>query len=524
MIAPMASEASMAELMKLRELVDDTLEEALLRRWSLSETMERMLPAVAERVGAKAAYVHSYGEDLTLQTFRWPESLEIPSEVLASTGEAKREDPVVEVPGGKMVAQPLDVAGTWFGSAGLVVPKDADTEATAEKLGLVCEVLDNFLFAIRAAREKHTVMMELGNALRHRVLSEGLKQAVAILARAVPLDRMLLVFVAEENATNMLHVQVYEKDQLKVDTTASVNQSFAPIRAMAREYLTGNGRSLLEKFGLENAQEEVLINGITNSVVVGKVVVTSSSGTFNTYDRELLSGFAGFIRQRVVDFNKEWRVLAHAFRPDDVARLLQSDNYEQKYLSPREETVAILYVDISGFTKLSEQVLKTPAKVAQLVEDWSRDAVELVWEHGGVFDKMVGDCIIALFGPPFYRETPGERLAAAIRCAVAIRRMTNTLPNRAQFAHLRDVGVAVSTGVNLAPLFVGVFGPNANFTGFSSGMNNTARLQGCAKRDEILVMEEAILHLPKDHGFSFGETQSAAVKNVAEPLRFRALK
>ena len=41
-------------------------------------------------------------------------------------------------------------------------------------------------------------------------------------------------------------------------------------------------------------------------------------------------------------------------RPDDVARLLSSDEYEKSYLAPREETVGILYVDISGFTKLSE--------------------------------------------------------------------------------------------------------------------------------------------------------------------------
>jgi class 3 adenylate cyclase len=88
---------------------------------------------------------------------------------------------------------------------------------------------------------------------------------------------------------------------------------------------------------------------------------------------------------------------------------------------------------------------------------------------------------------------------------------------------LREGGLAVSTGVHLAPLFVGQFGPNSNFTGFSSGMNNTARLQGCATRNEILVMEEAITALPDGHGFAFGEARAMAVKNVAEPLRFRAL-
>jgi hypothetical protein len=36
-------------------------------------------------------------------------------------------------------------------------------------------------------------------------------------------------------------------------------------------------------------------------------------------------------------------------------------------------------------------------------------------------------------------------------------------------------------------------------------------------------MEDAIRHLPEGHGFVFGEQRSAPVKNVADPLRFRAL-
>src|SRR5258708_39982030 len=122
---------------------------------------------------------------------------------------------------------------------------------------------------------------------------------------------------------------------------------------------------------------------------------------------------------------------------------------------------------------------------SKLVEVWSRESVNRVWKHGVVFDKMVGDCVIGLFGPPFYDMPTGERLAAAVRCAVEIRAMTRDLPSRPAFQHLQDAGLGVSTGVNLAPLFVGQFGPNDNFTGFSSGMNNTAPRPGCAFKDAI---------------------------------------
>lgn len=520
----------MRELFELRNMVDELIEEGLVKHWSVSEVLGALFPKVAETLGAKGVFVETYGEDLALHLFAWSgdggKPLTIPGKasVFAKTSEESRATVRDKIEGALVVAQHLDVAGAWFGRAGLVAAADADAERLGDALHAVCEVLDNYLFAIRAAREKHTVMMELGNALRHRVLSEGVKQAVAVLAKAIPMERMVLVYVGEESENATLHVQMFNGARLEVDTLSSQGGTLAPVREMGRRYLKGESNALLDHLGVKNAQEEVLINGITKSVIVGKVVVTSTTPQFNTYDRELLSAFAGYIRQRVVDFSKEWRALALAFRPDDVARLLQDDDYEKRYLAPREENVGVVYIDISGFTKVSETILKTPAKVAELVEEWSRDAVDIVWQHGGVFDKMVGDCIIALFGPPFYEEGPGERLARAMKCALDVRAMTNKLPQRVAFEVLRQDGLAVSTGVNLTPLFVGVFGPNANFTGFSSGMNNTARLQGCAGRDEILVMESAIAELPKDHGFTFGEQRSAPVKNVAEPLKFRALK
>ena len=80
----------------------------------------------------------------------------------------------------------------------------------------------------------------------------------------------------------------------------------------------------------------------------------------------------------------------------------------------------------------------------------------------------------------------------------------------------------MATGLNYCPLFVGRFGPNKDYTGFSSGMNNTARLQGVAVRDEILCMDDFAATLG-DQGV-FGEMREAQVKNVVAPLAFKALE
>jgi len=171
--------------------------------------------------------------------------------------------------------------------------------------------------------------MALADALKHRVLAEGLQKAVAVLAQSVPLDRLLLVVVAEEEASSTVHVQVFERATLQVDTMGALpaHPDEHTIREEALQHLRSGDTALLRRFGFEHAQEEVLINGVTTTTVVGKLLVTSRVGAFNTYDRELLSGFSGFICQRVVDFNKEWRTLHRSFRAQDVARLLNEEGY-----------------------------------------------------------------------------------------------------------------------------------------------------------------------------------------------------
>lgn len=518
--------ATLRAARQLSDSVDASLERAARSRLPLATCLDEVLRATCSLVGAAGAFVRTFDEDMALRTFRHPDALVIPreDETLERTGAGLNES-VTQADGPRLVlAQPLDVAGYWFGSAGLVVDaQGADIPLLTELLSTLCEEIDNHLQASFEARQKQQVMLAVGKALRTAVLSHGFRDAVEVLDAALPLERLLMVHATDASALALPHVQLFQGGKLTLDTMDHRDPVPAALRERARAYLRDGDPALLAELGFARASEEILIDGVVNATVVGKVVAAPTRPVFNTYDRDLLAAFGEFIRQRVVDYNKEWRTLSRTFGPDLVVRLMQTEDYRQRYLTPREAEVAIVYVDIAGFTRMSEQILKTPSAVASLVETWGREAVELVWAHGGAFDKMVGDCVIALFGPPFYETDASARLASAVACARGIREMTERIPERAAFEALAKGGVAVTAGVNLAPLFLGEFAPNDDFTGFSSGMNNTARLQGCGERNEILVMAESISRLPEGHPFRFGPERSVKVKNVAEPLRFRPL-
>ena len=165
--------------------------------------------------------------------------------------------------------------------------------------------------------------------------------------------------------------------------------------------------------------------------------------------------------------------------------------------------------------------------VGALIEAFSREAVRLMWKHGGVFDKLVGDCVIGLFGPPFSEQDGPTRALACARAAAEISRFAREeLARHPATAKVVAAGepLGVAIGINDCPASVGLFGPNHDFTAFSPGMNNTARLQSVAVRDEVLVLAPMrALIAEACPSARFGELRHERVKNVAEPLAFYAL-
>ncbi|HVH43773.1 MAG TPA: hypothetical protein VM925_15570, partial [Labilithrix sp.] len=65
------SDASLRALYELRNLVDELIEEGLVKHWTVSEVLAALLPRVGERLGATGAFVETYGEDLALHLFTW---------------------------------------------------------------------------------------------------------------------------------------------------------------------------------------------------------------------------------------------------------------------------------------------------------------------------------------------------------------------------------------------------------------------------------------------------------------------
>ena len=83
--------------------------------------------------------------------------------------------------------------------------------------------------------------------------------------------------------------------------------------------------------------------------------------------------------------------------------------------------VAVLFVDITGFTRLVESV--PPEEVYRTVRPVLDELSRVVQRHGGEIQQVLGDGFMAVFG----LRTSGDEVGSAVRAALAALRVSAQL-------------------------------------------------------------------------------------------------
>ncbi|HEX9461930.1 MAG TPA: adenylate/guanylate cyclase domain-containing protein [Alphaproteobacteria bacterium] len=165
--------------------------------------------------------------------------------------------------------------------------------------------------------------------------------------------------------------------------------------------------------------------------------------------------------------------LARYFSPGVVEVLADRD---QPFGPVRRQNVAVLFVDIVGFTGISETM--APEAVVDLLRQFAERMSAQVFACGGTMDKLIGDAMLATFGVP----TAGERDAQnALQCAdmmITAMEGWNTERAAAGQAHL-----AIGIGLNYGLAVIGDVGSEQcmSFTVVGDTVNTASRLQGLTR-------------------------------------------
>ena len=163
------------------------------------------------------------------------------------------------------------------------------------------------------------------------------------------------------------------------------------------------------------------------------------------------------------------------------------DNGEKELgLEGKECEIAVLFVDICGFTSLSEKL--DSKKVVQILNRYLDMVSACILNNGGTLDKFIGDCAMAFWNAPFEQEDP---IDLCLKAACEMLEQGQKLNEDLGF----DLGFAI--GIHAGKAIVGNIGSmkRMDFTAIGDTVNTASRLEslkieGIKREGNIYISEE----------------------------------
>lgn len=167
--------------------------------------------------------------------------------------------------------------------------------------------------------------------------------------------------------------------------------------------------------------------------------------------------------------------------PQVVSEIAKSGTYELR-LGGENRNVAVLFVDIRGFTPLSESL--EPEQVVDILNSYLALTTSCIFRHGGTLDKFIGDATMAVFNAPFDTD---DYVYKALLAAWDIVQGGNKIEE--QFVERYGKHVGFGVGVNCGPAVVGNIGCDfrMDYTAIGDTVNTAARLEANAPRGTVYI-------------------------------------
>ena len=192
---------------------------------------------------------------------------------------------------------------------------------------------------------------------------------------------------------------------------------------------------------------------------------------------------------------------------------------DRESLCGREEEIVVMFVDLRGFTAISEKLL--PYDTVYLLNQYFKIAGEAIVQSGGRIDKFIGDGIMALFTDDVgVEENSKNALLAAGKLAEGLKELSSDTTS--DFGSDLKFGVGIHAGTSV----VGAMGYGENITDTAIGdcVNVASRLEQLTKEEECQLIITSDLYqrsgLPVQASFE----KNVTVKGKSEAFKISAFK
>ncbi len=195
--------------------------------------------------------------------------------------------------------------------------------------------------------------------------------------------------------------------------------------------------------------------------------------------------FAGSLAINYVQAAAERRQVTSTFKryvaPEIVNEILH-EGADALQLGGRLTNIAVLFVDVRGFTTMSEML--DPPQVVAILNRYLTLIADCILRSGGTLDKFVGDAAMAFWGAPLPQE---DYIMRACRAAMDMVEGSKALSEElmAQFGRTVSFGI----GVHVGEAVVGNIGSpqRMDYTAIGDTVNTSARLEANAPGGTIYI-------------------------------------
>jgi adenylate cyclase len=175
-------------------------------------------------------------------------------------------------------------------------------------------------------------------------------------------------------------------------------------------------------------------------------------------------------------------------------RVVHSLIGQQQALAAQKCQITVLFTDIRGFTRLSEQM--EAETVLKLLNDYLQLQVATLFAHQATLDKFIGDAIMAFWGAPLPQPQQADlALQAAVALVDNLEQFCARLP--VDLPHF-DIGIGIHTGTAI----VGLLGTEQrlDYTAIGDTVNVASRLESATKEyGRILCSADTVAHCQHPH-------------------------
>lgn len=233
----------------------------------------------------------------------------------------------------------------------------------------------------------------------------------------------------------------------------------------------------------------------------------------------IMAALARVVLEYMAERNRKKKIL-NMFRtymaPQVVDELSKNKNYRIE-LGGRDREIAVLFVDIRGFTAMSERL--SPEEVVGILNRYLGKVTEAIFRNEGTLDKFIGDAVMAVYNAPL--DVPDywrKAVHTGLDIVEAVRGMNEELK--------RDFGVEIACGVGIhcGRAVVGNIGCEyrMDYTAIGDTVNVAERLESIAKAGQVLLSEEMYGHVKKEYNAAFMGAQD--LKGRADKINVFSLE